>query len=181
MPTEVSRRFLRPAALIVRLHNPSLIPELVRHFERSGFSVQRRGNALDVDRPDAPTKAQAEREVQAHLDVWVLMYPDSVADVQQRHRQATTGDQEHAGRSTASAELRGYGRLNDHHEVKRPDLREEVGIALVMALGITVVLIIFVASMISYTSENSRNTNNSNSRLGALALASQALHPLSQY
>ena len=59
-------------------------------------------------------------------------------------------------------------------------LREE-GIALVMALGITVVLIIFVASMISYTSENSRNTNNSNSRLGALALASQALHPLSQY
>jgi len=31
-------------------------------------------------------------------------------------------------------------------------LRQEDGIALVMALGITVVLIIFVASMISYTS-----------------------------
>ena len=53
-------------------------------------------------------------------------------------------------------------------------LREE-GIALVMALGITVVLIIFVASMISYTSENSRNTNNSNSRLGALALAESGI------
>jgi Tfp pilus assembly protein PilX len=53
-------------------------------------------------------------------------------------------------------------------------LREE-GIALVMALGITVVLIIFVASMISYTSENSRNANVSNSRLGALVLAESGI------
>ena len=59
--------------------------------------------------------------------------------------------------------------------MKRPDLREEVGIALVMALGITVVLIIFVASMISDTSENSRNANDSNSRLGALGLAESGI------
>jgi Tfp pilus assembly protein PilX len=54
-------------------------------------------------------------------------------------------------------------------------LREEDGIALVMALGITVVLIIFVASMISYTSENSRNANTSDSRLNALALAESGI------
>jgi len=36
-------------------------------------------------------------------------------------------------------------------------LRQEDGIALVMALGITVVLIIFVASMISFTSSNGRS------------------------
>ena len=39
----------------------------------------------------------------------------------------------------------------------KPVLREEDGIALVMALAITVVLVIFVTSMISYTSQNSRN------------------------
>ena len=54
-------------------------------------------------------------------------------------------------------------------------LREEDGIALVMALGITVVLIIFVASMISYTSQNSRNANDSRSRLGAQALAESGI------
>ncbi|MDX6442747.1 MAG: hypothetical protein QOE43_2476 [Gaiellaceae bacterium] len=54
-------------------------------------------------------------------------------------------------------------------------LREEDGIALVMALGITVVLVIFVASMISYTSQNSRNANNSRSRLGAAALAESGI------
>jgi hypothetical protein len=35
-------------------------------------------------------------------------------------------------------------------------LRQEDGIALVLALGITSVLIIFVASMIDYTTSNSR-------------------------
>ena len=38
----------------------------------------------------------------------------------------------------------------------RKRLLNEDGIALVMALGITVVLIIFVASMIGYTTSNSR-------------------------
>jgi Tfp pilus assembly protein PilX len=54
-------------------------------------------------------------------------------------------------------------------------VRDEDGIALVMALGITVVLIIFVASMISYTSQNSRNANGSRSRLGAQALAESGI------
>ena len=80
-------------------------------------------------------------------------------ELQQRDVQAAAGDQEHAAWSTAAAELGGHGRHNDHHEVNPRRLREEDGIALVMALGITVVLIIFVASMISYTSQNSRNAN----------------------
>jgi Tfp pilus assembly protein PilX len=53
----------------------------------------------------------------------------------------------------------------------RKRLLEEEGIALVMALGITVVLIIFVASMISYTSESSRNSNLSRSRVTAQSIA----------
>jgi hypothetical protein len=65
--------------LIVRLLDPSLLPELTRHFERSGFSVQPRDDALDVERPDAPSKDQAEREVWAHLEVWSLMHPNSIA------------------------------------------------------------------------------------------------------
>lgn len=54
-------------------------------------------------------------------------------------------------------------------------LRGEEGIALVMALGITVVLIIFVASMISFTSENGRNARTSNSRLSAQQSAEAGL------
>ena len=50
-------------------------------------------------------------------------------------------------------------------------LRNEEGIALVMALGITVVLIIFVASMISYASQNLRNSNISRSRVSAQTIA----------
>ena len=71
--------FLSTCGLSVRLHNPSLLPELIRHFERSGFSVQRRGDTLRVQRPDAPSEDQAQREIQLHLDVWLLMYPDSLA------------------------------------------------------------------------------------------------------
>jgi hypothetical protein len=64
----------------VRLHDPSLLSELTLHFERSGFRVQRMGDALDVDRDDAPDEAHAAREILAHLTVWTLMNPDSVAD-----------------------------------------------------------------------------------------------------
>jgi hypothetical protein len=64
--------------LVVRLNDPSLLTELTRHFERSGFRVQQRGDALDVERLDAPDTEQAEREVLAHLAVWSLMYPGSV-------------------------------------------------------------------------------------------------------
>jgi Tfp pilus assembly protein PilX len=55
-------------------------------------------------------------------------------------------------------------------------LRQEDGIALVMALGITVVLIIFVASMIDYTSSNSRAARLSAGDLMALQYADSGLN-----
>jgi len=41
--------------------------------------VQRFGDGIEVERPDAPDDEQASREIRLHLDVWSLMYPDSVA------------------------------------------------------------------------------------------------------
>jgi len=58
----------------------------------------------------------------------------------------------------------------------RKRLLQEDGIALVMALGITVVLIIFVASMIDYTSSNSRAARLSSSQLNALQYADAGLN-----
>ena len=55
-------------------------------------------------------------------------------------------------------------------------LRQEEGIALVMALSITVVLIIFVSSMISYTSSNSRAARLSANDLIALQYADAGLN-----
>jgi hypothetical protein len=50
-------------------------------------------------------------------------------------------------------------------------LRQEEGIALLMALGFTIVLTILVTSMITYTSSGSRNSNVSRARVTAQALA----------
>lgn len=50
-------------------------------------------------------------------------------------------------------------------------LRQEEGIALLMALGFTIVLTILVTSMITYTSSGSRSSNISRSRVTAQALA----------
>ena len=55
-------------------------------------------------------------------------------------------------------------------------LRQEDGIALVMALGITVVLIVFVASMISYTTSNSRASTKSSGDLMAKQYADAGLN-----
>jgi len=55
-------------------------------------------------------------------------------------------------------------------------LREEDGIALVLALGITSVLIIFVASMIDYTTSNSRAARLSSSSLTAMQYADAGLN-----
>jgi Tfp pilus assembly protein PilX len=64
----------------------------------------------------------------------------------------------------------------DLRQFARGRLRQEDGIALVMALGITVVLIIFVASMISYTSSNSRAAQLSSSDLMATQYAEAGLN-----
>jgi len=55
-------------------------------------------------------------------------------------------------------------------------LRQEDGIALVLALGITSVLIIFVASMIDYTTSNSRAARLSSSSLTAMQYADAGLN-----
>jgi Tfp pilus assembly protein PilX len=55
-------------------------------------------------------------------------------------------------------------------------LRQEDGIALVLALGITSVLIIFVASMIDYTTSNSRAARLSTSSLTAMQYADAGLN-----
>lgn len=54
-------------------------------------------------------------------------------------------------------------------------LRQEEGIALLMALGFTIVLTILVVSMITYTSSGSRSSNVSRSRVAAQALAEAGL------
>ncbi|HWX09835.1 MAG TPA: hypothetical protein VNY33_07645, partial [Gaiellaceae bacterium] len=55
-------------------------------------------------------------------------------------------------------------------------LRQEEGIALVMALGITVVMIIFVASMVTYVTSNSVAGNTSKGRATAYTLAEAGIN-----
>jgi Tfp pilus assembly protein PilX len=55
-------------------------------------------------------------------------------------------------------------------------LRQEDGIALVMALGITVVLIIFVASMVSYVTGNLTASSTSKARVTAYSLAEAGIN-----
>jgi Tfp pilus assembly protein PilX len=62
----------------------------------------------------------------------------------------------------------------DLFQAKR--LRREDGIALVLSLGITVVLIIFVASMIDYTTSNSRAATRSSGDLIAKQYAVAGLN-----
>jgi len=83
-----SLRLCTTAALHIRPRDPSLLPELHRHFERSGFRVDRVGDAVDVRRLDAPDDEQATRgtnrafldlrEILLHLRVWLVMHPGSI-------------------------------------------------------------------------------------------------------
>jgi hypothetical protein len=62
--------------LTITTDDATLLDDLCRHFDRSGFTVRRlpRGGA-EVSMPDAPTAAQSAREVQLHLAVWRVMNP----------------------------------------------------------------------------------------------------------
>ena len=73
--------FVRPCGLEVRPRDPSLLPELARHFERSGFRVEQLEEVIEVERPDAPNDEQAAREIHLHLSVWRAMRPDSIESV----------------------------------------------------------------------------------------------------
>jgi hypothetical protein len=72
---------VRPCGLDIRLRDPSLLPELAQHFERSGFRVEQSGEVIEVERPDAPDDEQAAREIHLHLSVWLVMHPDSIESV----------------------------------------------------------------------------------------------------
>jgi hypothetical protein len=65
----------------IRLSDAELLGDLLAHFERAGFTVQRAGeDALEVTRPDAPSPEQEHREVEIHLRIWRAMNP--AADVE---------------------------------------------------------------------------------------------------
>jgi len=54
----------------------TLLDDLRTHFERSGFVVEKTGDAdLDVRWPDAPSPDQEAREIELHLQVWHVMHP----------------------------------------------------------------------------------------------------------
>ena len=54
----------------------TLLDDLRAHFERSGFAVEKTGDAdLDVRRPDAPSPEQEALEIELHLKVWRVMRP----------------------------------------------------------------------------------------------------------
>jgi hypothetical protein len=67
--------------LEIRPRDPSLLPELARHFERSGFRVEQLEEVIEVERRDAPDDEQAARETHQHLSVWLVMNPDSIESV----------------------------------------------------------------------------------------------------
>jgi hypothetical protein len=61
----------------LRTGDPTILDALRAHFERSGFAVEKTGDAdLDVRRPDAPSPEQEAREIEVHLKVWRIMQPD---------------------------------------------------------------------------------------------------------
>jgi hypothetical protein len=66
----------------IRLNDPGLVPDLRRHFERSGFVTnQIADETIQARHPDPPDKAQARREIEAHLAVWRAMHPEAEAEL----------------------------------------------------------------------------------------------------
>jgi hypothetical protein len=71
---------LRPVRL--RITDPSLREDLGAHYARAGFAVRPNGpDELEVERVDAPDRAQARREVEVHLLMWDLLHPESPAKI----------------------------------------------------------------------------------------------------
>ena len=61
----------------LRLSDPALVPDLRRHFERSGFVTNRVSeDTIEVWRPDVPGREQERREIELHLTVWRAMHTE---------------------------------------------------------------------------------------------------------
>jgi hypothetical protein len=43
--------------------------------------VEQLEEAIEVERPDAPDDEQAAREIHQHLNVWLMMNPNSIESV----------------------------------------------------------------------------------------------------
>jgi hypothetical protein len=62
----------------IRVDPPALLGDLCWHFERAGFDVQKiRSDSIAVRRLDAPSDAQARREIGLHLRIWEATHPDA--------------------------------------------------------------------------------------------------------
>ena len=62
--------------MLIRVGDPSLIPNLCAHFRRSGFVAEPAGGTMaTVNRPDAPSPEQERREIAMHLNVWRVLVP----------------------------------------------------------------------------------------------------------
>lgn len=71
---------LRP--VLIRLSDPTLVPNLCAHFLRSGFDAESAGGSMAaVSRPDAPNAEQERREIEMHLRIWSVGYSDVGADL----------------------------------------------------------------------------------------------------
>ena len=68
--------------MLIRLDDPSLVDDLCAHYRRSGFVADRAGGSMVVvEKPDALSGEQAEREIRTHLDVWRLMNPGDLVEI----------------------------------------------------------------------------------------------------
>jgi len=62
----------------IRVDPSALLGDLCWHFERAGFAVQRlHSDSIAVRRLDAPSEAQARREIGLHLHIWEAMHPEA--------------------------------------------------------------------------------------------------------
>jgi hypothetical protein len=60
----------------LRISEPTHLPDLRQHFERSGFITNRVNDAtIEAWRPDARSPEQERREIEAHVAVWRAMHP----------------------------------------------------------------------------------------------------------
>jgi hypothetical protein len=60
--------------MLITLDDNELLEDLCSHFQRSGFAVERVGGAMvQIERADAPSRDQSNREVLMHLRIWEIL------------------------------------------------------------------------------------------------------------
>ncbi len=60
--------------MLITLDDKDLQDDFCVHFRRSGFAVEHVGGAMfEVQRTDAPSREQSDREVLMHLRIWEIL------------------------------------------------------------------------------------------------------------